>query len=406
VLFALAGLVVWLMPGARSTLSALATIGSISAPKMHDAHGHAPGHGREDHKHGSEGMITLTPEQIQRAGLELAPIESGTLTRRLTVPGTVIPDSDRIGRVAAKVVGTVAELRKRLGDRVEKGEVIAVLESREVAEAKSEYLASAVVFDLQKTLFEREQALWDKKISAEQQYLRARAAFTDAQLKMNVARQKLSALDLTDAEVAALPSQPTNTLRHKEIRAPISGEVVERRVDLGAPVGGEGHEKELYVVADLSSVWLDLSVPLADLDMIRPSQPVTTGPDGRITGVIVFVSPVLHAETRTARVIAALDNRDRAVRPGTFLTAQIAVEQQSVDLRVPKAALQSIGGEQVVFVRTSEGFEKREIVLGKSDDRHAEVVFGLDPGEQIAVANTFILKAELGKSEADHGHAH
>ena len=89
-----------------------------------------------------------------------------------------------------------------------------------------------------------------------------------------------------------------------------------------------------------------------------------------------------------------------------FVSADITVERQHVDLCVRRSALQTMRGEQVVFVRTETGFERREVVIGRADETCAEVIFGLDPGERVAVTSTFILKAELGKSEADHGHAH
>jgi cobalt-zinc-cadmium efflux system membrane fusion protein len=400
-----AGGAIWLSPDARMVIARAITAAQGTPAKKPAGHGHDHAHGDD----GPEGSLKLTAEQIAKAKIELAPADKGTLARRLSVPGAIAPDSDRIGRVAAKVIGTVAELRKRLGDPVTKGEVIAVLESREVADAKSDYLAAMVQFDLQKTLFEREQTLWAQKISAEQQFLRARNAFREAELKVNVSRQKLSALDLTEPEIADLPAQSLTALRHKDIRAPIGGLVVERRVDLGTPVGGEGQEKELYVIADLSKVWIELSVSTADLPSIKVAQPVAiaAGADGaQVHGKIVFVSPFLNPETRSARVIASLDNHDMAFRPGSFVTAAITVEEQEADLVVPRASLQTIAGEQVVFVRTEEGFEKREVVVGRTDDRNAEIVFGLDPGEMIAVTNTFVLKAELGKGEADHGHAH
>ena len=156
----------WLSPAARL---ALATAIHPESRTPSASHGHA--HGNGDH-HGPPGVLKLSAEQITKAKIELAPAGGGTSTRRINVPGTIAPDADRIGRVAAKVIGTVAELRKRLGDPVAKGEVIAVLESREVADAKSDYLAALVHFDLQKTLFERDQTLWERKIIAEQQFLR------------------------------------------------------------------------------------------------------------------------------------------------------------------------------------------------------------------------------------------
>ena len=132
---------------------------------------------------------------------------------------------------------------------------------------------------------------------------------------------------------------------------------------------------------------------------------VGVGSDGpQADARIVFISPMLNQDTRSARVIASMENKDMAWRPGSFVTAQVTLEEHPVDVRLPRAALQSIKGEQVVFVRTKQGFEKRDVVLGKQDDAAVEVVFGLDPGEEVAVANSFVLKAELGKAEAEHAH--
>jgi cobalt-zinc-cadmium efflux system membrane fusion protein len=360
-----------------------------------------------DGEHGPPGTIKLTADQIAKARIDLAPVGGCTITQQVTAPGTVTPDADRIGRVAAKVVGTVAELRKRLGDSAVKDEVVAVLESREVADARSDYLAAVFRLDLQKTLFEREQVLFDKKISAEQQYLRTRNAFLEAELRANIARQKLVALGLSEAEIANLSTHQTSGLRRIEVRAPIGGQIVERRVDLGAPVGREGQESEIYVIADLSVLWIDLSVPTSELASIAVGQPVTVtaGQAGlRADAKVIFVSPILQADTRSARVIAAMDNASMAWRPGVFVIAQITLVEQPVDLCVPRSALQTIEGEQNLFVRTDEGFEKREVVVGRGDDGRVEIVFGLDPGEVIATTRTFVLKAELGKGDADHDH--
>lgn len=404
----------------------LTTAGLIAAPTTSgggDGHGHGGGGHGEGEKEGPEGVVLMSPERVVTAGITVAPAAGGPLARRLTVPGIIAMDADRVGHVAARVIGTVAELTKRLGDQVAKGETVAILDSREVAEAKSELLASLVNQELQSTLFEREQSLWDKKISAEQQYLRARSTFSEAALKVDLARQKLTALGVSDREVAGVRREakpirqmasaegpglpPALGLQRYELRSPIAGRVVERRVDLGVPVGGEGQEKEIYVIADLSSVWIELAVPTADLAQVREGQHVlvTAGADGpKAEARITFISPMLNQDTRSARVIASMENKDLAWRPGSFATAQITVEETPVDLRLPRAALQTIKGEQVVFVRTKQGFEKRDVVLGKQDDTAVEVVFGLDPGEEVAVANSFVLKAELGKAEAEHAH--
>lgn len=348
-------------------------------------------------------IIKMSPEQIAAAQIETTPVADGVLAKRLAVPATVVPNSDHIARVPAKIAGTVAQLRKRLGDLVQKGEVVAVLDSREIADAKSEYLRASVDLDLQKTMFERAQTLWDKRISAEQQYLQTRATFTGAQLRLDLARQKLSALGLDATEVAAAAKQDgkgdsTSSLRQYEIRSPISGRVVERKVDVGMAVGSEGEPSDLYTVADLSSVWLELSVPPAELDMVEEGQRVEISSGTKNgAGIIKFVSPLLDKDTRSARVIAEIDNKDGVWRPGSYLKAAIVVGEHAVALQIPRAAVQTIDGRPVAFVRTDAGFQKRELVLGEQSDGAFEVKKGLDTGETIATSNAFLLKAELGK---------
>jgi len=401
----------------------VAVTSALSSPKA-GAESPAPSGGAEEGEdEESEGNIKMSPEQIQQAKIELGQVEPGVLGLHIVVPGTVQTDPDRMARIAGRVVGTVAELRKRLGDEVKKGEIVAILDSREVAEAKSEYYAARTNLELQQTLFERDKSLWDKKISAENQYLRSRNTLIEAQLRVQLSIQKLQALGLSDDDIGTLekrtaslraganeaqsaPGTEVPGLQRYSIRSPIAGQVVERLVNLGSPMGGEGESKEVYVVADLQTVWIELAVPTSELPMIKNGQAVqiSSGASPASKGRIVFVSPMLNPETRSARVIASVENSDLAWRPGSFVTAQVTAAEERVDLRIARGAVQNIGGEQVVFVRTSEGFEKRVVVLGKSDDEHVEVKFGLDAGETIAITNSFVLKAEVGKAEAEHAH--
>jgi cobalt-zinc-cadmium efflux system membrane fusion protein len=217
---------------------------------------------------------------------------------------------------------------------------------------------------------------------------------------MEVARQKLSALGLSESQIAALPQQPVDSLPQQEIRAPIKGRVVERKVDLGMAVGRDNLETELFVIVDLDRVWVDLAVSPADLTAVKEGQPVvvtTRAIKDRAQGEIVFISPALDKETRSARVIAEIANPAGIWRPGSFVTAAIAVEEQPASLVVPNSAIQTIEGNKVVFVRTPDGFEKRAVVSARSDHRFTEIAAGLQPGEVIAATNTFPLKAELLK---------
>ena len=352
---------------------------------------------------GREGLIKLSAEQIAALRIEVAPVGPGNLLRTVRVPGNVMMDPDRIGHVPAKVIGTVVELRKRLGDVVQKGEVVAYLESREVADAKSEFLTAGANLELQTTLIERERSLFEKKISAEQQFLRAENAFSLSKLRHDLARQKLSALDVDEAEIAELPKQPVANLRRYALRSPIAGRVIERRVDLGAPVGGDQQEKEIYVVADLSSVWVELVASAPDLALLKEGDGITIEDSARAKaiGKTIFISPMVSKETRTTRVIVSLDNADGRWRPGSFVGASIPVDRRAVPLLLPRSSVQTIDGKLTAFVQVPEGFEARAVQAGAMTEDAVEVIGGLKPGEIVAVLNTFVLKSDLGKAKAD-----
>jgi membrane fusion protein, heavy metal efflux system len=357
--------------------------------------------------HGNDGpeRIALSEQQIREASIKLAEARGGTLKRHFLAPGSLVPDADHIARVSVRVLATVAELRKRLGDNVEKGEVVAAIESREVADAKSEYRAARVTNETQQTLYGRLKLLAESRTLSENEFLRARLTANDAQIKLDGARQKLFALGLSESEIAELPTQSPESLSRQFLRAPIAGRISERRVDLGGLVGREGLESELYVIVNLDDIWVDLAISPEDIGSVHEGGPITIraiGPEGQASARVIFVSPLLDRETRNARVIASMPNPDHRWKPGTFVTAEIPLGGPESKVIVPRQALQSIRGMPTAFVRDGYGFEVRPVRTGLEDDDDIEVLSGLSAGETIAVENTFVLKAELEKSDVEH----
>ena len=285
-----------------------------------------------------------------------------------------------------------------------------MLDSREAADARSALMTATVTFELQRTLFERAQILRNSGVSAEQQYLQTRANYQEAALRRALALQNLMSLGLDAARVTAdardgATAQSAARFRQYEIRSPAAGRVVEQRVSLGTSVGQLNDPTDLYVIADLSRLWVEMSVAPGDLRLTRRGQRVIIGGAGegapRAAGEIVFISPFLDPGTRTARVVAEFANPDEAWRPGSFVTAEIVVEGAEAAVLVPRAALQIIAGAPAVFVRTPEGFRAQPVTLGRGGDTMVEVTEGLAPGERIAVANSFALKAELGRGQLE-----
>jgi cobalt-zinc-cadmium efflux system membrane fusion protein len=257
-----------------------------------------------------QGITKLSAEAIAAAGIEVATVQSGTIVHWITVPGTIVPEADRIAHVAVKLSSIVAELKKNIGDSVQKSEIVAVLESREVADAKSEYLAALLTNELQQELFKRDKSLWDQRVSSEQQFLRSRNEAARAKMRNDIARQKLFALGLTESEIAGLPDQPEALLRRQDVRSPISGRVVERKVELGVAVGRDNLETELFVVADLDRVWVELAVNPEDVPLVGIGQTVSVvarGSDQKATGKVIFIGPMLDKDTRAARAVAEIE---------------------------------------------------------------------------------------------------
>jgi len=365
------------------------------------ARGEKPGAGEEKH---DEATIKLSDRQVDAGKFAVSEVQGGMLSKRIAVPGSIVPSGDHIARVAVRLLGTVAELRKRLGDAVQAGEVVAVIESREVADAKSEYLAARLVFDLQQTLFTRSTRLFEGKVLSETISCGRVPPLKTPASKSRSPAKNCSRSASPPNKLKRCRNNTVETLRRQELRAPIAGRVAERRVELGSLVGREGQESELFVIVNLSVVWADLAVSPSDLATMHEGQQITiaAGTGGEPSpATIMFVSPLLDKDTRAARVVASVDNAALKWRPGSFITAEIPTDEAPAAIVVPKTALQSLKSDTVVFVRTADGFEARKVSIGRQDARLAEVTSGLVAGEHIASANTFILKADLGKAEVE-----
>ena len=362
-----------------------------------DEHGHA-------HDHEEEPLIRLSEAQQQQLGISLAVAQAGTLETSLTLPGNVGLNTERVVRIVPRIPGVVRDVRKRLGDAVRSGEVLAVIDSRELADAKAGYLAAGERFTLAESTFLREKGLWEKKISPEQDYLEAKQALTEVRIELQAAKHKLQALGLSEASLKQLASRPEGSLTRYEIVSPLAGTLIEKTVTAGELLKDD---TEAFVVADLNTVWVTLQVPPTALSTVRKGQRVVISAGGMMPeaeGNISYVAPVLLEETRTAATRVELPNPDGRWRPGLFVTATIASGDNTASVLIPKAALQTIEGQPSVFVKTEEGFSPRPVALGRANETHVEVASGLSPGERYAATETFILKAELAKGEVSHQH--
>jgi cobalt-zinc-cadmium efflux system membrane fusion protein len=283
---------------------------------------------------------------------------------------------------------------------------LAVLDSRELADWKSAYLTAAEQTALAQSTFNRETDLRQQKITSEQEYLQAKQELAAAKIAQHAAAQKLRALGFSDGDIATLPKQSSTTLTQYAITAPFDGTIIERHVSLGEVLQDD---TAAFVVADLSTVWVDLRVYPKDLPFVRVGQPAVISAGHGIPVVehpIAYVGPMVGEQTRTALARVILPNPEGLWRPGLFVTASVDVEKRDVSLLVPKTALQTVEDKPAVFVQTPEGFVPQSVTLGRQNDAYIEVTSGLTPGQRYVTRGAFTLKAQLAKDSFGDGHNH
>jgi len=351
-----------------------------------------------------EGKVQMNAAQINSAGMTIGTVGPRDMTTVIELPGEVKADETRIASVVPRLQGVVEQVLKKEGDPVRQGEVIAVINSRELADAKRDYIEATQNAGFSTGILEREEALFKKKISAEQDLRLAEKLVAEARLAEKLAGQKLIVLGVPASALASLADAAAETMARYEIRSPLSGVVLARNVTVGEAVAAD---EDIFSVGDLSAVWVDVSVYAKDLGAVRIGQHATivsTDLGAETTGRISYLGPLVGQDTRTAVARIVLPNTGQRWRPGLFVTVRLVRESTRVPLAVAAEAIQTFRDWQVVFVKYGDWFEARPLELGRSDGQWVEVLKGLSRGEQYAAANSFAVKAEIGKLGATHDH--
>ena len=357
-------------------------------------HAEGDGHGHDEKEEHAD-TVKLTEEQVKAANITVAAAGKAKLQAATQFQGEIRFNEDRTAHVVPRLAGVAERVAANLGQQVQKGQVLAVIASTSLSEQRSELLTAQKRRDLARSTYERERKLWQEKISAEQDYLQAQSALQEANIAVQNSLQKLAAVG------AAATSGGLNRF---EIRAPFAGTVVEKHLSLGEAVK---EDASIFTIADLSTVWAEFAVAPKDLSSVRVGQRVmvsSTAFASSAEGSIAYVGSLLGEQTRTAKASVTLDNPNAAWRPGLFVTVAVLGEDQEVPVAVSAEAVQTVEDKPSVFVAVPGGFATRAVKVGRSDGKAVEILDGLKPGEKYAATNSFVLKSELGKDSAGHGH--
>ncbi|WDD91645.1 efflux RND transporter periplasmic adaptor subunit [Burkholderia sp. FERM BP-3421] len=340
-----------------------------------------------------DGLLPLTAEQIRASKIGLAQAAPAEIVASFQLPGEIKFNEDRTAHVVPRIAGVVEQVNVAIGQQVRKGDVLAVIASTDLSDRRSELLTAQKRLTGARQVYAREKTLWEERISAEQDYQAAQVQLREAEIAVQNAQQKLSAIN----------ASATGALNRYALRAPFSGTIVEKHVTPGEAVAADAN---VFVLADLSTVWAEMAVPAQRLDEVRVGRRATvsaTAFDSQASGEIAYVGALLGAQTRTAPARVVLPNPSLAWRPGLFVNVSVDARARAVPVAIETRALQTLDGRPAVFVETARGFVAQPVELGERDGRFTEVTRGLRAGQRYATDNSFILKSELEKGSAE-GH--
>ncbi len=375
--------------------------------------GHEDDHGDHDDNgsgddHGSEEAVQMSSSQATAFGIDVG--VAAPLPGEVELPAEVRFDANKLAKVVPRVSGIVQSLVVTEGDHVDAGQVLAVLDSRDLAVLKADFLEATASEKLAAVTFAREQRLRNDGVTSEAEYLEAQATLAAARAVRVSAETKLHAVGVPHSALTGFADVPDGALGRYRMTSPIAGTVIERRVSLGEALpAGESGGGTAFVVANADSVWVDIGIYATDLALVRAGAAATLHDDtGQIVaeGHIAFVTPQLAESSRTATARMILDNTNDALRPGQFLTARIGRESGGDRIRVPSGAVYEIEGRPAVFVPVEGGFAPRGVAVGAQSAGFVEILSGLESGERYVAQGAFTLKAELEKSAFGDGHGH
>jgi cobalt-zinc-cadmium efflux system membrane fusion protein len=354
-----------------------------------DAHAEEAGHA--DEAQDAE-VVAMDDARIKTAGIQLQPVAVGGLGAEIRAQATVEAEPSGQAALTARAAGSIARINKRLGDPVRAGETLALVESREAAQIAADRATATARADLARKVAARERRLYEQRVGARQDLEAAQASLAAAEAESRRAVAAAGAADIS----------PDG--RYVRVVSPINGRVTAMSVSLGAFVQPE---TELFRIADPNRIQVEAAVPALDAQRVQPGDKaiIETSGGTAVSAVVRSATPAVDEQTRAATVVLTPTGPLADLRPGQLVQVRITSARAATRaIVVPDEAIQTVEGRSVVFVRTPKGFRAQPITAGQRTGGRAEVLEGLRPGDVIAASNAFVLKAELGKGEAEHGH--
>ena len=350
--------------------------------------------------HAEEGEIQLTSQQMVEQGLKVAVASTGLVEKLTTLPGKLVVNTDQQAHISPNFSGYVEQINVALGQSVQKGQTLAVLTVPELIDQQANLRMAQANLDLARKDYQREQQLWSQGISAKQDYQRAENAYRQAQITVQSSQARLNALGASG-----------NNNGRFLIKAPISGVISKKDIVVGENVQ---LADQLFVIENLKDLWLEFNLPNTSNIQLQVGQILnfkTNGSDQNYQAKVQTLNPEADLQTGRLQVRAKVTTQADVLRPNVLVNVFVTDAQAKTALRVQKKALQQVEGKPVVFVIESEEkglvhlkAQPIEVGVSSQDGQWLEVISGLTEGQKYIADGSFLLKSELEKDEAGHGH--
>ena len=347
-----------------------------------------------------EGEIQLTSQQMVEQGLKVAVASTGLVEKLTTLPGKLVVNTDQQAQISPNFSGYVEQVNVALGQSVQKGQTLAVLILPELIDQQANLRMAQVNLDLARKDYQREQQLWSQGVSAKQDYQRAENAYRQAQITVQSSQARLNALGASG-----------NNNGRFLIKAPISGVISKKDIVVGENVQ---LADQLFVIENLKDLWLEFNLPNTSNIQLQVGQILnfkTNGSDQNYQAKVQTLNPEADLQTGRLQVRAKVTTQADVLRPNVLVNVFVTDAQAKTALRVQKKALQQVEGKPVVFVIESEEkglvhlkAQPIEVGVSSQDGQWLEVISGLTEGQKYIADGSFLLKSELEKDEAGHGH--
>lgn len=370
---------------------------------------------------------------VQQAGVDVELVDQEPLTEWISGTGEIRYDPTRLANLSTRVPGTAWRVLRNVGDRVEEGEILAVVDAAEVGRLKSDLVKAIVAENLARKNFERLNGLRGSVPGKD--ILEAEAILAKEEAQVLSVEQSLANLGFSVdvASIAKLSKQAmidrlrflgfpgdlaeqfrtqTASANLIPVRSSMNGVITERNVVSSEVVTPD---RTLFEVADPSWMWLILNVPLEEASLIQVGQQVRFQPNGsrkEVAGKLSWISTAADKQTRMVKVRAEIDNADGELRDETFGTGRIILRQEKQAIVIPRSAVHWEGCCQVVFVRNKHYFDSpespkvfqlRTVRTGFVNGDRVEIIVGLLPGEVVVTQGSDVLRAQLLKNSLGAG---